>query len=376
MKIQCIKENLISAVNLLTRIATKNATLPILSSIYMEVNKKQVSLRATNLEVGVVVGMRAAVEREGGVVLSSQILSGVINEIKEDKIIIEKQGDGIEIKTETFKTKIKGLKTKEFPLIPQIKGDVSLKMGGECLSGAIGQVISSAAISNMRPDLAGVYVAWRDGCVYFVATDGFRLSERMVKLKGDAKTTGKESGAIIIPGKTASEIVHIFGKTKEDVDIIIEESQIAIKSANIYLVSRIIDGNYPDYTQIIPKEHKTEVIVGREDLLGAIKIASLFSSVEANEVTLEAWPTKKEMAVSAESKEKGQALKKIKIRGEGKSMKITLNHRYLADGIGNIKEKEIKLLVDLPKSPVLIKPYRGDDKKTNFLCMVSPIKKQ
>ena len=374
MEITLLKEHLINQLHLLTRITGYNTTLPILSSVYLEAKKGGLILKATNLEMGVILNIRASVKKTGKIAVPAKMLSNVMEGISEKKITIKKSGNNIKIITRTCSNEIKGVESRDFPLIPQIGKSVFLKIKGKDLARAIEQVLPSIAISNMRPDLAGVYVLRKKDKVMVVATDGFRLSEKTVKHEIIKKSKKETNNALIIPSKTAVEIVHIFNQRDETVSLLVEENQIAIKGENIYLVSRVIDGNYPDYTQIIPKEHKTEIILDKNELLGAVKLAALFSQADSNDILLDIQPSNKKMNVSAQSKDTGKTLKKVRIRVSGKKVKIVLNYKYLMDSINSIKEDELRILVNQSDSPILIEPHKERGK--NFLCIISPINKQ
>ncbi len=374
MELTFLKEHLINQVHLLSRITGYNISLPILSSICLEAKKGSFILKATNLEMGVIINIRASVKKTGEIAVPAKIFTNLIEGINEKKITIKKSGNTLKLITKTSKNEIKGVESKDFPLIPQIKKETFLKVKGNELSKAIEQVIPSIAISNMRPDLAGIYILKKKGEIKIVATDGFRLSEKTLKQKINNSIKTKNGNSIIIPGKTATEIVHIFNQEEKEVSLLMEENQISIKSDNVYLVSRIIDGNYPDYTQIIPQEHKTEVIVNKNEFLNAIKIAALFSQIDSNDVLLNIQPDKKEMSVSAESKDRGKTIKKIKIKTKGKKMKIVLNYKYLFDSINSIQGEEIRILINKENSPILLEPNKERGK--DFLSIISPINKQ
>ena len=181
MEITLLKEHLINQLHLLTRITGYNTTLPILSSVYLEAKKGGLILKATNLEMGVILNIRASVKKTGKIAVPAKMLSNVMEGISEKKITIKKSGNNIKIITRTCSNEIKGVESRDFPLIPQIGKSVFLKIKGKDLARAIEQVLPSIAISNMRPDLAGVYVLRKKDKVMVVATDGFRLSEKTVK---------------------------------------------------------------------------------------------------------------------------------------------------------------------------------------------------
>ena len=372
MKTTCIKTYLKEGLQILNRITTHNSTLPILSSIYLEANKGVLTMKATNLEIGVTHTIRAAVDKKGSVAVSGSILSGIIEGIGDKNISLEKKNEGIEIKTPSYNSEIKGSLAEDFPLIPQISGEPFLKIKANQLSTAIEQVLPSIAISNMRPDLAGIYLKKTKEDVKFVTTDGFRLSEKTLYGK---KNNTAEDQAIIIPGRTATEIMRIFSKNEEEVEIIVADSQIAVKGANTYLVSRIIDGNYPDYTQIIPQEFQTEVKIDKNEFLNAIKLTAIFSSTEANDLVLEIDPDTETINLTAQSKETGKANKQIKGKIKGQKEKIVLNHRFLLDGVEKIVGNKLRLLISQANRPVLLKGQTEGNGDVDFIYIISPIKK-
>jgi DNA polymerase III subunit beta len=371
MEITFLKEHLLDKLHLLNRIASYNSTLPILTSVYLEAKKGSFILKATNLEMGIIINIRASIKKTGNIAIPAKIFTNVIEGITEKKITLKKSGNNLKIKTISSNNEIKGINGKDFPLIPQIKKNSFLKIKGYQLSKAIEQVIPSIAISNMRPDLAGIYILKEKNSVKIVATDGFRLSEKTIKQKNPNIKKEKNINSVIIPNKTATEIIHTFNQEEKTIYLFMDENQIAIQGDNIYLVSRIVDGDYPDYSQIIPKDHKIEVILEKKEFLDAIKLASLFSHEDFNDVLLDIIPSKKEMNISAQSKNRGKMLKKIKIKVSGKKASVSLNYRYLFDCLNSVKSDKIRILINQENSPILIEPF--DKKERDFLGIVSPI---
>ncbi|MBD3245159.1 MAG: DNA polymerase III subunit beta [Candidatus Moranbacteria bacterium] len=372
MKITVIKDYLTKALHILSRVVRSSGNLPVLSSVYFEVKNNKLTLKATNLEIGVIYSIGASVEKKGEVAIPLRVLNDVVDGVVEKKIKLEKKGDSLRVKTKSIDTEIKGLDIGDFPIIPKVEKGRIFSLDNQILSKAIEQVIPSMAISNMRPDLSSVFIKTNSD-IRVVATDGFRLGEKIVTSADLNKK--QDPNSIILPGQSASEIMYILSQIPGVSSIILEESQIAIKSENLYIVSRIIDGNYPDYTQIIPKEFKTTTIIDRKEFLNSVKLASIFSGKDMNDVLIEVNSKKKKIIISSQSKEVGKGVYEIKGEIKGGDVKIILNHRYLVDGLNSIQEQNVELYLNKEDTPILIKPFKKG-KKSNFLYLLSPIKKQ
>lgn len=376
MKIICIKEYLHDALRMLSRISTQNATLPILSSVCLNAENGQVTLMATNLEVGVVTTIRASVEKEGAVAVPAHMFYSVIEGLESKKVMISGKGGGILIEADGFSAEINGMDSKEFPLIPKVKGDLVLSSTGNLLGQAISQVASSVAVSSMRPDLAGVCIMEERDSVFLVATDGFRLSERRIAFKGGGLKDRKAIGPVIIPTRTALEIARIFNKVEEKVDVQVGESQLVVQTPRVYLVSRVIEGNFPDYKQVIPKFFKTQAVISRDEMLKAIKMSSLFASSETNDIAISFNPPKQKVVISAQAENAGKVAREISGELTGDNVSVVLNHKYLLDGINGCDSKDVVFSLNEESAPVVIEPKTSKNKSRCFLYLVSPIRKQ
>jgi len=376
MKIICIKEYLSNALRMLSRISTQNATLPILSSICLGVKEGQITLMATNLEVGVITTMRASIEKEGAIAIPAHMFSSVIDGLESKKVTIESKGGGVLVEADGFSAEINGMDSKEFPLIPKVKGDLVLVCDGNSLAQAITQVVSSVAISSMRPDLAGVCMIKEKNTVCFVATDGFRLSERKVVFRGNEAGDGKMVGPVIVPTRTALEIARIFNKSEDSINVSIGENQLVVQAPRVYLVSRVIEGNFPDYKQVIPKFFKTQAVVGREDVLKAIKMSSLFTSNETNDIVVSFLSSKGKLVVMAQAESAGKVTRELPGEVTGDDVVVVLNHKYLLDGLNGCDSKEVVFSLNEENTPVVIEPKTTKGKSRGFLYLISPIRKQ
>jgi DNA polymerase-3 subunit beta len=369
MKITLTKENIQKAVKKCLSLTTTNTSLPILSSVLLEAIKGELVLSVTNLESGLIVRSRASVEREGKVVVSFKILSGVISGLVSNVLTLEKSGNSLKISTDVFEAEIKINEDEEFPLIPQIKKENDFLLSPVTLSEAIKKVLPATAVSGMKPELTSVYLASSKDGLKVVATDGFRLIE---------VTLGKEVGKIdpiIIPYKTAQEAYKILsGIQGEDVCFYTRESQFIIAGSDFYWVSRVIDGHYPDYCKIIPQTKITEILFKKEDFLEAVRGAAIFANNETNDVVLDYSLKSGKVTVFAESQKTGKFSVKIDSKIEGKEGRICLNYRYLLDGLLCLESEEIIMLINQETSPVLLKAKKAK-KESSVLCLISPIKK-
>ena len=372
MKITLLKNYLKKALHQLSRIAKPNVNLPALESVYLKAEKGELTLKATNLEVGVEITIPCSIDKNGEVAVPLKILSNVIDTINDEKINILKKNDGIKIDTKLAKTNINGINVKEFPIIPKIKKGEFAKINSNLISKSIDQVIPAIAISNIRPDLASVYLKKGKDDLRFVSTDGFRLAEKVVSKENAAIDEGNEVESVIIPSQSAHEIMHIFKEIDEEAVILIDDNQIAIKTENIYFVSRIIDGNYPDYSQIIPKEFKIEGSLDKAKLVKSIKLVSLFASDDSSEIKFTFDDKNTNLNLEAKSSKIGEGKRDVKIDIKGGKVEILLNYRYLIDGVNSIKSDNIKFFLNDSSSPLLIK---SSDKKEDYLYLLSPIKK-
>jgi DNA polymerase-3 subunit beta len=371
MKIILLREYLKNSLNLLSRIAKANNNLPILSSVLIKAKKDQLLIKATNLEIGVIVSTRASIKKDGEVAVPLRMLQSVVENIHDEKIELEKKENNLKIKTKKTDTEINGFETADFPIIPKLKEKGLFKIKGSLLAQAIEQVIPSMAISNIRPDLASIYLNYSSSKLKVVATDGFRLGEKIVK--DFQKEDQTEDFSIIIPGQSAQEIVHVLKNYEPKITIFVEENQIGFRGEGLYFMSRLIDGNYPDYTQIIPKEYNLEIEVKKNELLEAVKLVSIFSNVDNNEISLQINQEKKELELSSKTSNTGKANRVLKIRVE-KAFKssVLINHRFLLDGINSFLGDKFLILQENSNSPLVLKP---NTKEKDFLYLISPIKK-
>jgi DNA polymerase-3 subunit beta len=364
MKIECIKEQLEEALGKADKIAGKNSSLPILSGFLLEAEGTSLTVKSTNLDIGLSVTIPVKVSEPGQVAVPAHVTSAFISSLTKDRTITLTTKDQVlEIKTASTKTSIKTLPTEEFPVIPEISQDSAFSMPVRDFIFGIRSVIYAAATGSIKPELSSIAVIHEDDHLVFAATDSFRLAEKKIRIK-----KMPHFKQILIPQKNALEIVKIFDRGEEELDISISEHQIALRSGGIYLVSRIIEGVFPDYRQIIPKEKTSTVTLLKQDLMNSLKSSLIFSD-SFNQLTLKLSPGEKSFEIETKNSTVGENIHKVEAVVEGKDLSINVNHRYFTDCFQSITTDSLTLAFTGPAKPIVIQGV-GD---TSFLYLVMPM---
>ena len=373
MKITCTKENLSKALSITGGVANKNANLPILGNVLIKASDQQTEIIATNLELAIVAHVRSKVDEPGSFTVPAKTLSEFVNLLSDEKIEMELKDNELLITCGRSSTKIKGSASDEFPVIPSVSTGTGFLFDAEQLKGGLGQTVSSLARSEVRPELSGMYFGFNTSYysgLILAATDSYRLAEKKIKIQ-----QGEGEFKIIVPGRTAQEIIHILSlvdneNKEKNVRILVGENQIAMHYGNIQLVSRLVEGNYPDYAQIIPKEFKTSAVFNTNKMSKEIKMASLFTTVGVNAISCVINSTDGLIKLSSTSSQTGEYSSDIEAEINGDNNLIMLNHRYVLDGLNNIKFETSTLKIINADSPCLFVPNNDE----TFVYIVMPIR--
>ncbi|OGZ33578.1 MAG: DNA polymerase III subunit beta [Candidatus Portnoybacteria bacterium RBG_19FT_COMBO_36_7] len=372
MKITCLQENLKTNLNIAQNIVGKNLTLPILNNLLLEIDNGQLKISSTNLEIGINTWTSGKIEKTGSITCPAKILTSFINNLPNKKIELEAKDNNLYIKCENYKAAIKGLSAEDFPLIPKIKEKpISVFKKSEALKNDLNKVVGAAALSESRPEFSGVLFKFEKDSVRFVATDSFRLAEKIIYQTSSIS----QPNSLIVPQRTIQELIRILGeKQSQEVRFVLGDSQILFDLDEVQLISRLIDGQYPDYQQIIPKNFETKVTLSKDELINNIRIASIFSS-KINDVKILIRSEKIE--ILSQDPDLGENKSQMSARVQGKPMEIIFNFRYLMEGLANIGTKQVLLGLNPEiqgtssrSNPAVIKPV-GED---GYLYVVMPIK--
>lgn len=348
MKTECGIEKIRSAIFQSERITGKNLTLPILNSILLIASQKSLKFRATNLSLGVEIEIPAKVEKEGIVAVSGSVLVGVFSNIfQNENIFLVGEGGNLLIKTKKSQIKLKGQAPDDFPTIPVISG-TTFKIESKKLTDGIKSVYYSSSVSDIKPEISSVYIYSNEDNLVFVSTDSFRLAEKKIRIKGLEEIPG-----ILIPFKNIPEILRIFGEIFGEIKVCFNKNQISFSSDNTYLTSRIIDGIFPDYRQIIPKEFKTEAVVLKQDLLNALKLSNIFSD-KFNQVNLTIKPKEKIFELSSQNNNIGENKTYLDATISGEDIALSFNYKYFFDCLQSINTDSVSIKLNEASKPITI----------------------
>lgn len=365
MNFECLKEKLEEAIGAAGRASSKNTSLPVLEGVYLSAEKNKVVVRGTNLEVGVEIVIPARVLEQGIVVVHGDVLSRFLNTLPIDrKINIEKKKNLLSIDAGSVNTLINTLSAEDFPALPRLEKQTPVVLESSSFSEGLKSVWYSASPSSMKPELSSVYILNNGGTFVFAATDSFRLAEK--KVFGIKTDSFKE---VLIPYKNISEILRFFEESSHNrVEMRVAESQISFSTKDRYLTTRIIDGNFPDYKQIIPKEFTTEVVVLKRDLLDALKTTNIFAN-KFNQIYFSINPSKKEFSIKTQNNEVGESLYDLKAALQGEEIEISFNFRYVTDCFQSIPQDSVTLKLSGAGKPMIISGV-GDE---SFTYLVMPM---
>ncbi len=360
MKAECIKEKIATGVNLASRITGKNVSLPILSCVLVVAEKGAVTIKATNLEVGIEVSVAAKVVEEGRVAVPGALFSSFLDAVPDRAVTLELVGGNLSVSSENNKTIIKALDVEEFPTIPRGEYETSFKINSTDLINGLSAVSYSAATSSMKPEMSSVFVSHTADELVFAATDSFRLAEKRLKVKKPI-----EFNNLLIPQKNIQEIIKTL-EHKDEVEVSINKNQISFFSPGVFITSRLVDGVFPDYKQIIPKDFKTEAVVLKDDLSRALKLCHVFSD-SFNQVSITCAPQKKALELRSKNGDVGENNNHLPAALKGEPLEINFNFRYLADALPVIESDSLTLGFNgLSKALVM----RGvGDKSFTYLVM-------
>jgi len=373
MRLISLQENLKRGLNIVGHITTKNINLPILNNVLIKAEDGNIELISTNLEIGIVHQLRGKIEQDGQFTVDSKLITEYANLLTGgEKVKIEEKDGELKIECGSYKTKIKGESAKEFPLIPLIPKNNYYSCQVEELKKALNGVIFSVSTSENRVELSGVSFYFCKDKLSLAATDSYRLAEKELKVNNSG---AQEEHRIIVPAKTAQELLRILNnfegvgeEGQQEVKIYLADNQVLFSVDSVDLVSRLINGHYPDYKQIIPIKSQTEILVERSELVRAVKAAALFSKSGINDVTLGF--VKNKIIVSAFSGASGESQVDVEAETSGIDNEITINYRYLIDGLNNIDGSRVKINILNNTTPCLLK----SEKEDGYLYIVMPIR--
>ncbi|MBU4348102.1 DNA polymerase III subunit beta [Patescibacteria group bacterium] len=383
MKIIILKDRLKEGLSAVIKAVSENNNLPILKNVLIKIFDNKIKVTTTNLELAITKTISGKIIEKGSITTPFSILNGIINNLDSDKVDLESEDKNTKLilKTDNYEAIIQSSTEEEFPIIPKIdNSEQYLKIDCNTFNDAILKVLNCAQISEIRPELSGILFDFQISSLKLVATDSFRLAEKTLFDK-DFKSNFSKGFKAIIPLKTIQEVSRIFSNKglpgqggsvsdgKEEMNIYFDSNQVLFKTDNLEVISRLIDGNYPDYEQIVPKDFKTECILEREGFMNAIKLVSNLSGKD-NDIKLKNKKGKKVMEVFSSAQVVGENHYLIPIKTKGDEFEIVFNWKFLLEGLKNFESEEIFLGLNGDQRPFIIK----SQKDFSYFHILMPIK--
>ncbi len=363
MKLSCLQENLNKGLGIIGRAVASRTTLPITQNVLITTDQSQLKLAATNLEIAISCWIGAKIENEGSITIPARVLTEFVGSLPSDIISLDLKHHTLELKCGRYEARINGLDAADFPPIPQVGDDFSTKVKAEDLKLAISQVAFAAATEESRPVLTGVQTEFEGSKLTMAAADGFRLAVHRANLIEPVK----EKVAMIIPAKAYHELNRLMGNEDQEIEITLnsQKSQVLFKLKGIEMVSQLIQGNFPNYSQLIPQTYGTKARIDVAEFLRAIKMAAIFardgSGIARVIVTPGATVEAGKITISARADEIGDNIGEIDALVDGEAAKIAFNARYLADVLSVVKQAQVSLEVSTPSNPGVIRPVGTDN---------------
>lgn len=360
----CTQENLNLALNTVGKAVNTNSTLPILSNILITAKDGFLNFSSTNLELAIKFSIECNVVKEGEITVSAKHITSYVSLISDSELsLIVDENNNLNIKTKSSSTKIKCLDAEDFPLIPEIDKSQLFNLPIKVLKNLIDYTVYAASQNISRPSLLGGYLQIKEGICTMVCTNSYRLAERNVEL-----ASSELDFSCIIPSKTLSELSKILGNFPESelMDIYYDNNQILFKYEKFEMISRLIEGNFPDYKRIIPREFKTCIEVKKEDLHLAIKKNSIFARDNNNSVKLKV--ENGNLILLSEETKTGEEYSEITANVEGEDNEVLLNYQYILDFISVSHVEVICIFIADKLLPVTFKCGK-EDKEFTYLIM-------
>lgn len=362
MKLEVTQENLSRALSTVSRVAHAKTSLPILNNILFRAEKNRLVLAATNLEVAITEHVGAKVVREGVITIPARLVGDYVANLPKGTITLSLDGTKLHMETDNYKSSLNGVVSDEFPALPEITDATTLAIPASTIKRAIQQTILTVSHDETRPILTGVYFHTTDGTLFMAGTDGYRLSERRV-----LETT--ETIQAIVPAATLQDVVRVMPDDCDEVTMLINEQQVQFLLGDVTITSRLIDGKYPDYRQLIPVENETVFKADKDELNRIVKIASLFARESGGSITITTDTTKSVASIHSLASQLGENTSELSTIPTSDGA-ITLNSRYLIEALGVVDAKEIEFGFSGKLAPCVIRGT-GDEM---YIHIIMPLK--
>ena len=376
MKFSCLQDNLSKGLAIVSRAVATRAPLPITQNILLEVDDSKIKITATNLEIAISTWVPGKTETEGSLTVPARMFTDFINSLPSgDQVDISETGDNnaIEINCGKFKGRISGTIADEFPPIPVVDDENSFTVSGSDLKKSLERVVVAAATEDSRPVLTGVKMDLGEGEITLATADGFRLAVDKVKVNSNGNSISSD---VIIPARTMQEVQRLIPEVDSEIKFSITEisNQVLFSFDTTQITSQLVQGQFPDYSKLIPDSHTTQSVVNREEFLQAARAASIFARDGSGIVKLIFDPSGSgAVNIFSSAEEIGDLENQIQAKIEGEEARIAFNSKFLIDVLSVIKSKDIVFECSSPSSPGVFQEYSEDSSDNTYTHVVMPM---
>ena len=369
MKLSVMQENLARGLQVVSRAVSTRSTLPVLNNVLLRTEDGGLKLTATNLEIGITYWVPGKIETAGAMTVPARLLTDIVNGLPaNERVDLEQQAqEMLHITAGRFETHVKGIDAEEFPAIPAAGERPTTRIPQNVLRAALDQVTFAAATDEARPILTGVLAKFEGNQLTLAAADNYRIAVKTIPILDPVEETN-----IVVPARSLHELSRVLADTDNPIDLVLSPSrnQVLFHLEGVDLVSRLIDGQFPNYQQVIPKSHTTRAIVDRDQLLKAVRLASLIASSSANIVKLRVGKDAETGLTVSAAADVGDNKSDVEAQVEGDGTTIAFNARYLLDVLANVTVDQFSIELNGPLSPGVFRPV--DD--GGYVHVVMPVK--
>lgn len=365
MKITARQEDLSHGLRVAGRAVAARSPLPITANVLLSTDDGRLKISATNLEIAITTWIDSAVGEEGSITLPAKLLGEFVDAVPSEPVnlAVKSGSHSAHVQAGRFEATIRGMSAEDFPVIPSANEQPAAAVSAKLLKEMLDQVVFAAAMDDTRPVLTGVLTTFGGEQLTLTATNGFRLATRA----GDLATPSSGDFSIIVPARTLTDLARILPDGDESVEITVtpNRNQVVFRTTDLHVVSRLVEGTYPNYRQIIPSKFSTKVVVSTDDLLKATKIASFFSRDNSNIITLEVQPGGEagvgSVVVTGSAAELGEDRGELDAVVNGGGARVSFNSRYVSDVLGVVQSDQVGLELTGPNSAAVFKPIDSVD---------------
>src|SRR6186997_423581 len=369
VKLSVMQENLARGLQVVSRAVSSRSTLPVLANVLLRTEDAGLKLTATNLEIGITYWVPGKIETDGATTVPARLLTDLVSSLpSSERVDLELQGaDTLHVRAGRFATHVKGIDADEFPTIQTAGERPTTRVSQKVLKRALDETVFAAASDEARPILTGVLARFEGDKLTLAAADNYRIAVKTIPILDAVPET-----SVVIPARALNELARILSDVDDPVEVVLAggRNQILFHLDGIDLVSRLIDGQFPNYQQVVPQTHTTRAILDREELLRAVRPAALIAHESANIVKLQVSSDGEPGITVSANAEVGDLVGQVEAAVEGDGTTIAFNARYLADVLTNVDADQFALELNGPLSPGVFKPI-GDDQ---YIHVVMPVR--